>query len=281
MICRKYFKGVKVLKIDIQTIITALVIAVISALGSSYVTVKILTERINNVQTNVDTFKTTNRNSFDEFKAANKNAFDEFKATNKNSFDEFKAVNKNSFDQFKTTNIELFNQFKTSNEASMTKLREATNNLKVMVLKERPKTSARSLTMAPSTYDVQIKNHKNNVINVGSSLKISPYSYIPISFVANRLEATICKYITNGDQKRIRSLLIANKLKIRSLYDTVLCNGKNILTIAAENNDLVAGRHIISEVSADTLIKDYIKIKRINKKMSDLMVDELAKNKVD
>ena len=43
----------------------------------------------------------------------------------------------------------------------------------------------------------------------------------------------ICEYVQANDKGRLRSFLKQNKLKLRSIYDDLKCNGDNLLIFAS------------------------------------------------
>lgn len=49
---------------------------------------------------------------------------------------------------------------------------------------------------------------------------------------ANNIAQNLCEYVAVDDKKRLRSFLKTNKLKIRTVFKGVQCNGKNLLTFA-------------------------------------------------
>jgi hypothetical protein len=59
----------------------------------------------------------------------------------------------------------------------------------------------------------------------------------------------ICEYIAVNDKNRLRSFLKSRKLKIRTLYDSIQCNGQNILVFAAASSALDTGELFIKKLS--------------------------------
>jgi len=59
----------------------------------------------------------------------------------------------------------------------------------------------------------------------------------------------ICEYVSVNDSQRLRKFLKDRKLKIRAVFDSLKCNGDNLLVFAARSNALDAGELIISKIS--------------------------------
>lgn len=59
----------------------------------------------------------------------------------------------------------------------------------------------------------------------------------------------ICNYIAADDKNRIRKALKISKMKLRVLYKTARCNGKNLLEFAEERKALESGEFIISKLT--------------------------------
>lgn len=65
----------------------------------------------------------------------------------------------------------------------------------------------------------------------------------------------LCEYVNLDDKKRIRSFLKTNKLKIRSVFDGVQCNGKNLLEFADAQGSEKVGTLIISKLPKKVVAK--------------------------
>lgn len=64
---------------------------------------------------------------------------------------------------------------------------------------------------------------------------------------------SICEYVAADDKKRMRSFLKSNKLKIRSIFDGIQCNGKNLLEFAATSGSVETGTLMISKLPKDVV----------------------------
>ena len=67
---------------------------------------------------------------------------------------------------------------------------------------------------------------------------------------ANSMSLRICEYAQANDKSRLRSFLKENKLKIRSIFDSIECNGDNLLIFSAKSNALEVGEFIIGKLPA-------------------------------
>jgi len=59
---------------------------------------------------------------------------------------------------------------------------------------------------------------------------------------------SICEYVAADDKQRMRAFLKTNKLKIRSIFDGIQCNGKNLLEFAAVRGSVETGTLMISKL---------------------------------
>ncbi|MEW6992093.1 DUF3718 domain-containing protein [Colwelliaceae bacterium 6441] len=65
---------------------------------------------------------------------------------------------------------------------------------------------------------------------------------------ATNIAKSLCDYVAADDKKRMRSFLKSNKLKIRSVFKSIQCNGKNLLVFAADRGSVDTGSLIISKL---------------------------------
>lgn len=59
---------------------------------------------------------------------------------------------------------------------------------------------------------------------------------------------TMCDYVAADDKQRLRSFLKTNKLKIRSVFKGVQCNGMNLVAFASSQNANATGELMISKL---------------------------------
>jgi len=84
------------------------------------------------------------------------------------------------------------------------------------------------------------------VLLVASALSISSAISTPIQANEN-MAVRICEYIEANDKNRLRSFLKQNKLKVRSVFKSINCNGDNMMLFAAKNKALEVGEFIIGK----------------------------------
>ncbi|MDO6446790.1 DUF3718 domain-containing protein [Colwellia sp. 1_MG-2023] len=64
------------------------------------------------------------------------------------------------------------------------------------------------------------------------------------------LSLRVCEYVQANDKNRLRSFLKANKLKIRKIYNGLMCNGSTLLAFAAKSQALEVGEFMIGKLPA-------------------------------
>ncbi len=65
---------------------------------------------------------------------------------------------------------------------------------------------------------------------------------------ASNIAQSVCNFVAADDKKRMRIFLKANKLKIRSIFDSVQCNGKNLLEFADSRGSINTGTYMIGKL---------------------------------
>jgi hypothetical protein len=96
---------------------------------------------------------------------------------------------------------------------------------------------------------------KNNIAGISTViLLLMTQLYTPKSLAYNSA-TDICEYVAADDKKRLRSLLKTQRIKIRSIFGDVACNGQNLLFFAASRNSEEVGEMIIKKLPKKTLSK--------------------------
>gem|GEM_PF-2910637 len=95
---------------------------------------------------------------------------------------------------------------------------------------------------------------KNNIAGITSIviLLLIAQLYSPKSS-ANNVAKNICEYVAADDKKRLRSILKTQRMKLRSIFGDVTCNGQNLLIFAAKRNSNKVGEMIIKKLPKKTL----------------------------
>ena len=84
---------------------------------------------------------------------------------------------------------------------------------------------------------------------VSSFVAVSALSATPVQ-AADSLALRICEYVEANDKSRLRSFLKQNKLRIKSIFNDINCNGDNLIVFAAKNSALEVGEFIIGKTPA-------------------------------
>ena len=82
------------------------------------------------------------------------------------------------------------------------------------------------------------------------TISITP---VPEVQASENISLRVCEYISVNDKKRLRKFLKTKKLKIRSIFGNIQCNGQNILVFAASSNALDTGELLISKLPVKTV----------------------------
>lgn len=90
------------------------------------------------------------------------------------------------------------------------------------------------------------------------------------------LSQNICEYIAADDKTRLRKLLKTNRLKIRTLYDDIKCNGDNILIFAATRNAKDVGELIIKKLPKSVLSENEAQLEAASAELA-----QIAKERVN
>ncbi len=85
------------------------------------------------------------------------------------------------------------------------------------------------------------------LVSTITALTLTSVVSVPKVQAAN-IAQSLCEYVAVDDKKRMRSFLKANKLKIRSIFDGIQCNGKNLLVFAADRGSIETGSLMISKL---------------------------------
>ncbi len=86
-----------------------------------------------------------------------------------------------------------------------------------------------------------------------SSLLAATFAATPVVEASDNKSLRICEYVSVNDNKRLRKFLKQNKLKIRTVFKNIKCNGQNLLVFAANSNSLDVGEFIIKKISKKTV----------------------------
>lgn len=95
---------------------------------------------------------------------------------------------------------------------------------------------------------------KYNIVSITAImiLLLIAQLYSPKS-LADSTATNICEYVAADDKRRLRTLLKAQRIKLRAIFGDVTCNGKNLLIFAATKNADKVGEMIIKKLPKKTL----------------------------
>jgi hypothetical protein len=109
-----------------------------------------------------------------------------------------------------------------------------------------------------------------------ATLIATTVTFAPVTKAADNMSLRICEYVAANDKNRLRSFMKQNKLKIRSIFKSIECNGKNLLVFAASNKALETGEFLIGKVPSKEVAKHIAAIGKFSKHL-----EEEAKDRVN
>ncbi|MDX3775053.1 DUF3718 domain-containing protein [Chromatiaceae bacterium AAb-1] len=65
-----------------------------------------------------------------------------------------------------------------------------------------------------------------------------------------QLAASMCDYVAADDKNRLRKVLSDYRLRLRNIYDGVVCNGENLIRHAFKSNAADVGEFIVKQLPA-------------------------------
>ena len=81
-----------------------------------------------------------------------------------------------------------------------------------------------------------------------SSLLTVLFVVSPVAHADQQLAASMCDYIKADDKNRFRKLLSDNRLRLRNIYDGIMCDGHPLVRFAVVSNASGAGEFIIKQL---------------------------------
>jgi hypothetical protein len=103
-----------------------------------------------------------------------------------------------------------------------------------------------------SLYLKVIKMKKLLLVSTITALLLTSVVTTPKAQAAN-IAQSLCEYVAADDKKRLRSYLKTNKLKIRSIFEGIQCNGKNLLAFASAKGSVKTGSLLIKKLPKKTV----------------------------
>jgi hypothetical protein len=75
----------------------------------------------------------------------------------------------------------------------------------------------------------------------------------PVHANADQLVANICDYVKSDDKNRLRKKLKENRVKLRAIYSSILCDGMSLLRTAYVAKADDTGEFVAKQLGADDL----------------------------
>ncbi|GAA5217454.1 DUF3718 domain-containing protein [Corallincola platygyrae] len=99
-------------------------------------------------------------------------------------------------------------------------------------------------------------NIKTTTLSAVAAASLALSALIPTQAVANDAFAqSLCGYVAADDPGRLRKKLKENKLRLRKVYDDILCDGSSMLKFAIEKGSVGAGEFITKKLPKKSLTK--------------------------
>ncbi len=93
--------------------------------------------------------------------------------------------------------------------------------------------------------------------------------YVPKSYGFN-IAQNICEYVAVDDKGRLRKLLKANRLKLRTVFSDVLCDNNNILIFAAKKNAMEIGQLLIKKLPKSVIEGELDNLSSLSPQLADV-----------
>lgn len=76
----------------------------------------------------------------------------------------------------------------------------------------------------------------------------------PSAIADQQLAASMCDYVAADDKNRLRKVLSDYRLRLRNVYDGVVCNGDSLIRHAFKNNAADVGEFIAKQLPAAAIV---------------------------
>ncbi|GAB58871.1 DUF3718 domain-containing protein [Rheinheimera nanhaiensis] len=70
----------------------------------------------------------------------------------------------------------------------------------------------------------------------------------PVALADDQLAASMCDYVAADDKNRLRKVLSDYRLRLRNIYDGVVCNGESLIRHAFKSNAADVGEFIVKQL---------------------------------
>lgn len=85
------------------------------------------------------------------------------------------------------------------------------------------------------------------------SMVVGTWCIVPLAQAQEQIAASMCDYIKADDKNRFRKVLSENRLRLRNIYDGVVCDGLSMVRFAVKSNAAGVGEFIIKQLPASQI----------------------------
>jgi len=85
------------------------------------------------------------------------------------------------------------------------------------------------------------------------SMVVGTWCIVPLAQAQEQIAASMCDYIKADDKNRFRKVLSENRLRLRNIYDGVVCDGLSMVRFAVKSNSAGVGEFIIKQLPASQI----------------------------
>lgn len=75
----------------------------------------------------------------------------------------------------------------------------------------------------------------------------------PVAVADDQLAASMCDYVAADDKNRLRKVLSDYRLRLRNIYDGVVCNGESLIRHAFKSNANDVGEFIVKQLPGSSV----------------------------
>ena len=75
----------------------------------------------------------------------------------------------------------------------------------------------------------------------------------PAAVADDQLAASMCDYVAADDKNRLRKVLSDYRLRLRNIYDGVVCNGESLIRHAFKSNANDVGEFIVKQLPGSSV----------------------------
>ncbi|MCD1597205.1 DUF3718 domain-containing protein [Rheinheimera aquimaris] len=75
----------------------------------------------------------------------------------------------------------------------------------------------------------------------------------PVAVADDQLAASMCDYVAADDKNRLRKVLSDYRLRLRNIYDGVVCNGESLIRHAFRSNAADVGEFIAKQLPGSAI----------------------------